>query len=157
MDKITETKKKILKSLKNEQKIVINKCYGGFGLSMKALQRYAELKGFKLYFYESTSYKLGHEKFERIDDVNKKPTFMFHSVKKDFGKITDKLDDKEYFSIYDFDRDDEVLVQVVEELGKEANGSHSELEVVEIPQGVEWEIDNYDGIETVEEKHRSWG
>ena len=30
-------------------KVVINACYGGFGLSHKAIMRYAELKGFKLY------------------------------------------------------------------------------------------------------------
>ena len=33
------------------KEIVINKCYGGFGLSHKAIMRYAELKGFELYCY----------------------------------------------------------------------------------------------------------
>lgn len=48
------------------------------------------------------------------------------------------------------------LVQVVEELGDKANGPYSKLEVVEIPDDVEWYIDDYDGIETIEEAHRSW-
>jgi hypothetical protein len=30
-------------------KIVINDCYGGFGLSYEGVMRYAELKGIKLY------------------------------------------------------------------------------------------------------------
>jgi len=30
-------------------KVVINTCYGGFGLSHEAMLRYAEIKGIKLY------------------------------------------------------------------------------------------------------------
>lgn len=57
--------------------------------------------------------------------------------------------------------DDEIrasteLVQVVEELGEKANGSFANLVVVEIPNGVDWAIDKYDGWETIEEVHRSW-
>ena len=55
------------------KKIVINTCYGGFGLSDLAMQRYAEIK--------------------KIEDVN-----TIH--------------------VYDCDRADPALVQVVEELGK---------------------------------------
>ena len=33
-------------------KIVINICYGGFGLSHKGMMKYAELKGLKLYPYK---------------------------------------------------------------------------------------------------------
>ncbi len=47
--KIKETKEKILKSLKGDREIVINKCFGGFGLSHKAIMRYVKLKGIKLY------------------------------------------------------------------------------------------------------------
>ena len=54
------------------------------------------------------------------------------------------------------DRANPGLVAVVEKLGKEASGSCSDLKVIEIPDGVEWEIDEYDGMETVHEKHRSW-
>lgn len=156
MDK--ETKREIIKGLQDKQKIVINKCYGGFGLSMKAIHRYAELTGTKVYFYEQTKYKFkeGEDEYERIDDLNKK-SFISHSIKKDLGKTIYKLPDKDYFSTYDMKRDDEILVQVVKELGKKANGEHAELEIVEIPSGVEWEISDYDGMETIHEKHRSWG
>jgi hypothetical protein len=47
-------------------------------------------------------------------------------------------------------------VQVVEQMGDAASGSHSELAIVEIPDDVEWEIDEYDGREHVAEKHRTW-
>lgn len=53
-------------------------------------------------------------------------------------------------------RDDPDLVRTVEELGDAANGTHAKLKIVEVPDGVEWTISEYDGIESVEEKHRSW-
>lgn len=48
------------------------------------------------------------------------------------------------------------LVQVVEELGDKANGGFAQLEVVEVPDDVKWYIRDYDGMETIEEVHRSW-
>lgn len=57
---------------------------------------------------------------------------------------------------FDLDRDDPVLVAVVEELGTAAWTSVSELHVVEIPDDVEWQIEEYDGKEWVAEKHRTW-
>ena len=56
----------------------------------------------------------------------------------------------------DLDRDDPVLVAVVLELGTAADTSVSELRVVEIPDDVEWQIEEYDGSEWVAEKHRTW-
>lgn len=54
------------------------------------------------------------------------------------------------------DRSDSNLVQLVEELGEDAFGACAKLAVIEIPDGVEWEIDEYDGMESVDEVHRSW-
>ena len=54
------------------------------------------------------------------------------------------------------DREDLDLIYVVKKLGNKANGTCSELKIVEIPDGIEWEISEYDGLETVEEKHRNW-
>lgn len=48
------------------------------------------------------------------------------------------------------------LVDVVEKLGSKANGGSANLKVVEIPDDVEWEIEAYDGLEWVAEKHRTW-
>lgn len=93
------------------KKIVINTCYGGFGLSDLAMQRYAEIK--------------------KIEDVN-----TIH--------------------VYDCDRADPALVQVVEELGKKSNDIYSELRIVEIPEDVSWYIEEYDGKEHVAERHRTW-
>ena len=59
---------------------------------------------------------------------------------------------------YDFNnhRDDTKLVEVVEALGDKASGSCSNLVVVEVPDDAEWYIDEYDGWETVRERHRTW-
>lgn len=54
------------------------------------------------------------------------------------------------------DRANPKLVAVVEKLGMDASGDFAELKVVEIPDDIEWEINGYDGMERVVEKHRSW-
>lgn len=53
-------------------------------------------------------------------------------------------------------RDGELLVKVVETLGEKASGECAELKVVEIPDEVEWIIEEYDGNEWVAEVHRTW-
>lgn len=54
-------------------------------------------------------------------------------------------------------RNDPRLIEVVEKLGKRANGDCAELKVVTIPDDVDWEISEYDGVEHIAEKHRTWG
>lgn len=57
---------------------------------------------------------------------------------------------------WDIRRDCPHLVKVVEELGSRANSAYADLKVVQIPDGVEWQIDEYDGNEWVAERHRTW-
>lgn len=57
---------------------------------------------------------------------------------------------------WDIPRDDPVLVNIIEELGADAGGRYSELAIVDIPNDVEWQVDEYDGLEWVAEKHRTW-
>ena len=110
-------------------KVVINKCYGGFGLSHAAIMRYGELKGINLVTDENS----------RFRDV-----------------YVDVIKNENYFSEHEIERNDSALVQVVEELGEKASGPHAELKVVEIPDDVKWKIDEYDGSEWVAEQHRTW-
>ena len=56
----------------------------------------------------------------------------------------------------DIKRDNPFLVDVVEKLGEQSWGGAAQLKVVEIPDNVEWEIEEYDGREWVAEKHRTW-
>lgn len=60
------------------------------------------------------------------------------------------------WSSSDIKRDDPLLIEAVNILGREANTRFSALKVVEIPDGIEWVIDEYDGAESVEEAHQSW-
>ena len=55
-----------------------------------------------------------------------------------------------------YSRIDPDLIAAVETLGGLANGLVSDLAVVEIPDGVEWQIQEYDGREWIAEKHRTW-
>ena len=128
-------------------KVVINTCYGGFGLSNKAVLRYAELKGFALYVHEDTLcthfYKIPVEEFKALEEECR--------PKREYHKINDL-----YFSDREIARDDPTLVQVIQELGEDANGRFSELKIVNIPKGVQWNIEEYDGREWVAEVHRTW-
>jgi hypothetical protein len=53
-------------------------------------------------------------------------------------------------------RNDPDLVAAVEELGADASSRYAELKVVDVPDEVDWYISEYDGLEEVHERHRSW-
>ncbi len=58
---------------------------------------------------------------------------------------------------YDYlERHNPRLVDVVERLGKESWGGCAELKVVEIPDDVEYDIGEYDGVEWIAEVHQTW-
>jgi hypothetical protein len=67
-----------------------------------------------------------------------------------------KIEDLATIHIYDIDRADPVLIQVIEELGEEAEDRYADLKIVEIPEDVDWYIEEYDGLEHVAERHRTW-
>ena len=113
------------------QKIVINRCFGGYGLSTKAIERWAEIKGIPVWCEPD---QLGITCW-----VSAPGTF-----------------DRNFVGHCDIERNDPALVQAVEELGEQANGMFALLKVVEIPDGVQWDIVDYDGIEHIAEKHRTW-
>lgn len=139
-------------------KVVINRCHGGFGLSEKGVYEYAKRKGVQLYPEKGSLFTTywtvppddeGRVRAEAIQD-------SWHT-----SSQQDRISSNEYFTqhrIYDSDipRDDAVLVEIVEALGPESWGDHAELKVVEIPDGVKWQIEEYDGLEWVAEAHRTW-
>jgi hypothetical protein len=54
-------------------------------------------------------------------------------------------------------RDNPTLVKIVEKLGEAAgDGPGTNLKVVEVPDGVDWYIQENDGMERVAERHRFW-
>lgn len=115
--------------------IVVNRRHGGFSLSNLGIQRYAELKGLKLYSRTMTTYGLQqHIEFYTNPKWSKESRFNDRQI----------------------NRQDEALIAVVHELGAAANGPLAALEVVEIPADVDWYIDDYGGAEIVVEVHREW-
>lgn len=136
-------------------KVVINACYGGFSLSPKAIQKYAEYAGFKVYAYTDTSMMNGGPGIVRVDDPE---NHIYYWLKEDIGdRITRRqLNSAEWFHDLEVDRADPILIRVVEELGEEADGEFASLKIVEIPDGVHYTIEEYDGYEHVAEAHRTW-
>lgn len=62
-----------------------------------------------------------------------------------------------YGYAYEDKRDDPKLIEWIEIIGEEtSSGSHARIMVVEIPDDVEYFIDDYDGVETIHEAHRMW-
>jgi hypothetical protein len=113
-------------------KIVINNCHGGFGLSHQAIMRLAEVSEVTLVAVAS--------------DNSLVPWHYY----------LNEVKDENYWSEREVKRDNPLLVQVVEELGELANDRFSELKIVEVPDGVDWYIEEYDGLEWVAEQHRTW-
>jgi len=112
-------------------KIVINRDFGGYGLSDQAIREYGKRKGLNL-----------------VEDVPNDYGFTCFYV--------NEISEDTYFSEREIIRNDPVLVEIVERLGSEANGRYSDLKIVEIPDDVDWEIMEYDGMEHIAEKHRTW-
>lgn len=65
-------------------------------------------------------------------------------------------EEQRYLYFRNIKRNDPVLVDVVKELKEKAENRFSSLKIVNIPDDVEWEICEYDGLEWVAEKHRKW-
>ena len=127
-------------------KVVINRCYGGFGLSPVALARYAQLKGWHgMMLYSVFDPTVDSYVFVPYYEGG---TGMSYFVRRSGEQI----------SSYDLDKDraDPILVQTVEELGPAANADYARLKVVEIPNDIEYTIEEYDGNEWIAEKHSTW-
>jgi len=116
-------------------KVVINKCYGGFGLSPEAFTWLIENKNWVVTRFDENGQYIN----PKADLVKKGETYyIIHDYPKEkFRKNPD-------------------LIECIETLGEKASGSFAELKIVEIPDDIEWEITEYDGWETIEECHRRW-
>lgn len=139
-------------------KVVINKCYGGFGLSHEAQLRYLELAGKKVWVMSQEHEALLGPLYSLVAPEQRlNDTHNWHEMTIDERKEYNRKYSEQTFNDSDLKRDDPLLVRVVEEMGGGANGRSSSLKIVEIPDGVEWEIEEYDGNEWVSEAHRTWG
>jgi hypothetical protein len=118
-------------------KFVLNGCYGGFGLSEDAMRLYAQKKGLPFYTWSDPAYTHATKLYFTAD-----PTGL-SKIDGDFYKKYNLYDQ-------DIERNDPVLVEVVEELGDKANGDRAKLYVEELPKGTQYRIEEYDGKEWIE-------
>jgi hypothetical protein len=154
-----QEKERLIAHLKGIRRVVINNCFGGFGLSHQAILAYLDKCGVPVWTE-------ANEKFGGLIPFNYylvPPEERIQGDPEDWHSMTlaqraahNAAYSKTVFHDRDLARDDPYLVQVVEELGASANGRHAELKIVEIPADVNWEITEYDGNEAVAEKHRTW-
>lgn len=103
--------------------ILLNKCYGGYGLSNEAVRLYLTKKNIE--FKLNPKYSTGFFKYYMIEG-------------------------NDQFSDHNIPRTDPVIIQIVREMGEKANGNCADLQIVPIPDGCEYYIDEYDGMESIE-------
>ena len=107
------------------KKVVLNGCFGGFGLSKEAVLAILKRKGIEV---------------DRVEE-DRYDRFAIYST------------NEERYSSYSFEenRDDEDLVAVVEELDTKANSSCAKLYIDEYDEeNFDYCIDEYDGSESLE-------
>ena len=142
-------------------KVVINRCYGGFGLSHEAVMRYFEIKGITVYPEQDKG--IGSWKFwtywlvKPEDRIESKEGKAFYAMSMEDRRAYNATHSAQTVYPRDIERHDPALIQVVEEMGDKASGDHAELKVVEIPDDVNYIVEEYDGLEHIAEEHRTWG
>ena len=114
-------------------KVILNKCYGGFGISPMAYKLYAEKKGIELYPYveDNSNYiSKGETIYHKVDWTDKRLNKHLapHYFTKDLGEIiieneSNKSEFNELYKNYGLYingryRTDPILIEVVEELGE---------------------------------------
>lgn len=101
-------------------KVVLNKQYGGFTLSYKAM----------CYMRDMGS-KIADEELK---------TYYSHYKNRDFYGFA---------FTHKKNRTDPLLIKAIEDLGKEANGECCTLKIIEIPDNVHFIIKDFDGYESL--------
>ena len=145
--------------LKGVRRIVINNCFGGFGLSHEAILAYLDKCGMPVWTEANDKFGgLIPFNYYLVPPEERIPgdPDNWHDMTMSQRAAHNAAYSRTVFHDRDIARDDPYLVQVVEELGARASGRHAELKIVEIPADVDWEITEYDGNEAVAEKHRTW-
>lgn len=151
------------------KKVVINRDFGGFSLSEKAVIEIYKRKNNidKVYIYKSITENnsclgkiISYKKIDTIiDNFYENHYLSIENLGEEVlydEEIKKKL---KYLSAYSYNdnREDPDLIAVIEELGEEkCSGTYADLKIVEIPVDVKYTIENYDGLETIHEVHRVW-
>jgi len=133
--------------------VIINSCYGGFGISLFALKLLVE-RNSKI--VEKKEYKSPTDVTKSWDKLHE---FEDGYQSRGWGNYLIK-DGYEYSLMSGYEdevRTDKDLIDILEEYGsKKISGEYAELRIIEIPDGIDFIIHEYDGMEHVAEEHRTW-
>lgn len=110
-------------------KFVINRCFGGFGLSEAAYERLIELG-------------MPCQPIEKFTSTGPPLCIIYRDDRASFGR-------RYYSDWINMNRSYPLLVAVVEELGEHANGMGAELKVVEVEVPLPEVEEYHDGYERV--------
>jgi hypothetical protein len=142
-------------------KVAINGCFGGFGLSDEAFIEFMRRKGKTVYaepgvrgstFWETPiedQPAILRQKWYEVPDEQREE---YDAAREAAGEISPY----DYYLSDDGQRADPDLIAVIEQFGDKAGHRFGAPRVVDIPDDVEWTIEEYDGNEWVAEKHRTW-
>jgi hypothetical protein len=125
------------------QQVVYNTCFGGFSINREVVE-----------FVRDNRVELEEEYgWQAVDEIAEQ---TLGGEEYDGGGIARE---RGYVSAHDVSRDNELLADIVS--GETAyrgrvSGDHASLSVAEVPDGIDWTIDEYDGKETVKEKTQSF-
>lgn len=146
-------------------KIAINACFGGFSFSPAATLRLYEM-GVPV----ATPVDDYYPPEKREEDAKRFPTMSYqHKLNEWRAYLAAPTPGRNIFlTVFspdekfvlnagrDVERHDPRVIQVIEEMGDKASGACADLKVVEIPDGTDYEISEYDGNEHIAEKHETW-
>jgi hypothetical protein len=139
------------------RKVVVNRCFGGFGLSDAGIRLYAKLKGLTLYPEKDDKFSFTTYWTVPPEDRQAEPSqeeWLSWTPERRQEHL--RIEKEQEISAREIPRDDPALVETVETLGASASDTFAQLVVVEIPADVKWQIEEYDGREHIAEAHRTW-
>lgn len=138
-------------------KVAINAKHGGFGLSAKAIKLYCNKAGIPCHFFE-INYSNKEEKYNIVFEPTESPSGILRWRAFTVPNPAEHKDPYKYHFNDSFtdDRANKHLIETIEELGDKANGPFAKLKIIEVPDDVQWHIEEYDGRETIHENHRVW-
>lgn len=135
-------------------KVVISRCYGGFGISIEAQKDLINMGCEHIIKGAANIDEYFGKHIETLDDKLKYDTPRQHMK---FCEIYIDIDKRLVYHPDSISRECLHLIKLIKDKGSEyVSGQNANLQIVEIPDDICYEIDQYDGFESIEECHRSW-
>lgn len=121
-------------------KVILNRKFGGFGLSQKVLERLKE-QGWTV-----TNFTEDHHPIDKNADLLLKP------IGTTYGYVREGLLYINWWKYQESSNEFRTrpdIIALVEELGKEANGESALLSIEKVDNDYYWEIKSFDGMEKI--------